>query len=362
MFKVPKASYDLPKGMRDEYFDFIDYLINVRKLDPKNYVKMLSYRSLKIFQYFTEEGYSSVEDADYDDYLNYIQSLGKITRGNFAAHKDAVRNVAEWAWHKGVGEPEIIYKLKMLKTPRLYRKPPPVAFKDSEITDIFKRIDIRFPYDPKCIDKLQRGMNTDDSLIYRSLMNVQVKTLLWAMLELGTRISEVYPLSIDDVDPINETIIVVGKFNKTREIPYSDKLRKEMKTWLAHRELIDCKGDHLWVGCGKKIGEPLKYDTFYKWINRMMGVRTADARFAVLEFKCNWHKFRKTFATRCYEDGMDISVICKILGHESVATTMIYLGIDRRRIINEAKAFEESRAKRYEKAASMAVEDTDVVA
>lgn len=41
----------------------------------------------------------------------------------------------------------------------------------------------------------------------------------------------------------------------------------------------------------------------------------------------NTHKFRRTFATMALKRGMSLIQVSKLLGHESVETTQIYLDI-----------------------------------
>ena len=248
----------------------------------------------------------------------------------------------------------------MIKTPRSYQRPEPAPFSDKEISQIFQNIDEKFPYDPLGVDKLRRGMNTSDLDLRKSMMNVQLKALAWLMLETGCRIAEVHPLTADDVDPINETIGVMGKFSKWREVPYSDMLRDKMQSWLAHRKLItNSDTPNLWLALWGKDpnlkhtdckARPVAYDTFYGWASYLVGENTATNRGVIREGKGRWHRFRKTFATRSNELGLDVGVTSKVLGHADTRVTMRYIGIEKQRIIAESKTIETERAEAYEKA------------
>lgn len=44
------------------------------------------------------------------------------------------------------------------------------------------------------------------------------------------------------------------------------------------------------------------------------------------------HKFRRTFATRALRNGMPITTLSKLMGHEKIETTMLYCQIDNSQI------------------------------
>lgn len=48
--------------------------------------------------------------------------------------------------------------------------------------------------------------------------------------------------------------------------------------------------------------------------------------------KANPHKFRRTCATMAMRRGMPVEQVSKMLGHESIATTQIYLDLDEREL------------------------------
>ena len=354
--KNPKNIALLPLDMRNEYEDMLLFWKNVCFLNENNYLYQLRYRIIKIMEYMTSIGHTSMKTVLYDDYLNYIQSMGNMSKCVHQRHLHAIRKVCEWAYHKGHGGTEMIVKIGLLKTPRSYQKPEPAPFSDKEISQIFKNIDEKFPYDPLGVDKIQRDMATGDLTVRKSLMNVQLKALVWILLETGCRISEAFSLNADDVDPINDTIGVVGKYQKWREIPYSDFLREKLKPWLAHRKLLT-DDETLWLALwGSNMADettearPVAYGTFYNWSAYLVGEITSTNVGIVREGKGRWHRFRKTFATRSNELGLDIGVTSKVLGHEDTKVTMRYIGINKKRIIAESKTIEVDRAEMYQKA------------
>jgi len=60
-------------------------------------------------------------------------------------------------------------------------------------------------------------------------------------------------------------------------------------------------------------------------------IGTIEQRIRKLGKKCGFsahpHKFRRTCATLALQSGMSLITVSKMLGHESVATTQIYLDI-----------------------------------
>lgn len=359
--REPASVKELNPVFQEQYRDILKFLENVKQLNVIKYIATMRHQIIRMMRFFEARGVTDLKQAKYEDYIEFLQSLGDITRGTYITYVAAVKNVNEWAFHKGFCDHESLAKLAMLKTPRGYKGTGAVPFSDEEIANIFRNIDEKFPYDPLRIDKIIRGAAVSEVDLRKSLMNVQLKALAWMLLESGMRVREIFYLTTDDIDPVNESIVLrTTKFMKVREIPYSSLMKKHAKIWLAHRRLVvppDCK--ELWLALWGKNpnlsheeceARPAAYDTFYKWIAYMVGENTQTNSGAVKQAKGRWHRFRKTYATRSQQLGMDIAVLSKILGHEDTRTTMIYLGIESERILNEARLVEEDRLKMYESA------------
>jgi site-specific recombinase XerD len=87
--------------------------------------------------------------------------------------------------------------------------------------------------------------------------------------------------------------------------------RSELKWWYRKPELVD-KKQHL----GTRAIEALT-----KRIGKSVGITP-----------CNPHRFRHTCATLALRRGMDLTTVSKMLGHESVGTTQIYIDIDQQQL------------------------------
>jgi len=142
------------------------------------------------------------------------------------------------------------------------------------------------------------------------------------LLYTGLRASEAVSVKSTDVDWEAGTVKVLGKGAKERLVSMRP-VWPQMAEWHSrHRPaLIDRYGaephDYLLVaGRGKPMGYRYLYDL-------CMGV---GARAGIVSMPP--HRLRRTYATIASESGVDITVICKALGHADIRTTYRYIGVD----------------------------------
>lgn len=148
----------------------------------------------------------------------------------------------------------------------------------------------------------------------------RIKYLAWVAINImyyaGLRISEVMNLKWTD---ITEVIDVIGKGNKERIIPITN----ELATLLKHERIIDDKSTYIMESYGERVR--LRSLTFE--INKLL-----------LESGCEYalahpHALRHTFATRLACNGIPLPILQKLLGHNNLSTTEIYLSVTRDEII-----------------------------
>ena len=132
----------------------------------------------------------------------------------------------------------------------------------------------------------------------------------------GMRLSELVNIKISDFDFSRNIIKVLGKRNKTRVIPFSDRLKEIINIYIEERRLIVVENeiDELFLTSkGKKIYQKLVYRIVNLYLRR---VTTID--------KKSPHVLRHTFATHLLDNGADLNAVKELLGHANLSATQIY--------------------------------------
>lgn len=147
----------------------------------------------------------------------------------------------------------------------------------------------------------------------------------------GLRVSELIDIRISRMNLEEGWLIIEGKGSKQRMVPLSPTSRELIGEWLEERSRMTIKpGDDDILFLNRRGGRMSRVMTFY--IVRDL------AREAGITRKISPHTLRHSFATHLLEGGADLRVIQMLLGHESIATTEIYVHVDRSRLREELEA------------------------
>lgn len=143
------------------------------------------------------------------------------------------------------------------------------------------------------------------------------KLVLEMLYSTGMRRAELINLKTSNVDFYNRELKVLGKRNKERIIPFTDKMAASIKSYLAEKQKQTSKNmDHqlLFVSDkGKKMAEKFVYNLVTKYLSL---VTTIEKRSP--------HVMRHTFATHMLNNGADLNAIKEILGHANLSATQVY--------------------------------------
>ena len=152
------------------------------------------------------------------------------------------------------------------------------------------------------------------------------------LLSTGCRVSELCMMKRDEID--GDRIIVHGKGNKDRTCFLNAKAqitlqayfkeRKDDNPYIFPKGIYDVKltkGNFEWYKNPALIGEGMRDKGGIEATIRRMGKRAGVEG-------AHPHRFRRTCATFALQRGMPIELVSKMLGHEQLTTTQIYLDLN----------------------------------
>ncbi len=144
----------------------------------------------------------------------------------------------------------------------------------------------------------------------------------------GLRVSELVELRLNNIDLDEEYLIVNGKGNKQRLVPLSPTAITLIEEYLKIRFRGPIKpGNEDVLFLNRRGAKLTRVMVFYV-------IRDAAAMAGITK-TVSPHTLRHSFATHLLEGGANLRAIQEMLGHESIATTEIYLHLDRTRLRTE---------------------------
>ena len=187
-----------------------------------------------------------------------------------------------------------------LKLPKRGKRLP----KNLHIDDAFKLLELAYNYPYPC--NFTRFLRTRNHAI--------MATFLYC----GLRKTELINLKLAHVDLDNRVIsILQGKGDKDRTIPIPYDLIAIYREYLVEREKLGKKCLNFFASCYLDQGVTdggLKH--FINFLKKESGINF------------HLHMLRHTFATLMLQGGCDIYSLSKMMGHNDIKTTTIYLAVD----------------------------------
>ena len=144
--------------------------------------------------------------------------------------------------------------------------------------------------------------------------NFLKELIIETLYQTGMRKAELTNLLLNNVDFSKKEIKVIGKGNKSRIIPISDKLLEKFSYYLTKRNALELSEMYFFLSeKGKKLNDKFVYSA----VNSYLGLVTSKT-------KRSPHILRHSFATHVLENGAEISKVKKLMGHSSLASTQVY--------------------------------------
>lgn len=144
----------------------------------------------------------------------------------------------------------------------------------------------------------------------------------------GLRVSELVEARISRLDLDRAILIVEGKGSKQRMVPLSPSSVELIRDYLPMRQRLDIKPAGQDIIFLNRRGAPLSRVMVFYIIRDL-------AAAAGIQKTVSPHTLRHSFATHLLEGGANLRAIQEMLGHESIATTELYLHLDRSMLRHE---------------------------
>lgn len=174
-------------------------------------------------------------------------------------------------------------------------------------------------------EKIIRTINAEQtnklisSIDLNTVFNIRNLAMFLVIYGSGLRVSELIGLDLKSLHLNEGFLIVEGKGNKERTVPLTEKAVEALKNYIKDARNIILKEKNLPALFVSRNGKRLTRQGFFKVVKTVADDNEIDG--------VSPHTFRHSFATHLLENGCDLRVLQKILGHESIQTTQIYTNI-----------------------------------
>lgn len=255
----------------------------------------------RLWQYLSEAGIT-VNEATTDDLRLYIGSLHDI---GIAPRSQAriISSIKSFYAFLKAEEQIRVNPTLLLESPRIGEHLPEVLTIE-EIDAMIGSIDLSSPEGPRN------------------------RAILETLYGSGLRVSELTGMEMSRTDLDEGFVIISGKGAKERMVPLSPESIRCIREYLPQRNALDVALGSEDIMFLNRRGRRLTRVMIFYIIKR-------HAELAGIRKNISPHTLRHSFATHLLEGGANLRAIQQMLGHESIATTEIYLHIDTTRLRHE---------------------------
>ena len=188
--------------------------------------------------------------------------------------------------------------------------------------------------------------------------DIRLTCILEMLLSTWCRVTELCQIKLNEISEDYESVLIHGKGEKDRTCYINARAKLYLKQYISCR---NDRNEYLFPKANLKVGgagisamsaatknagvKPRNWWTAPELIGTgHIDKGTVEDRLRKLGKKCGIekvhpHRFRRTGATFALRRGMPIEQVSKLLGHESIETTQIYLDISERELEQSHKKY-----------------------
>ena len=272
--------------------DFFRYLIVERGYSDKT--KFAYQEDMEdFFRFLKESGNEDFLAIDHRDVRVYLSFLNErnYSRNSISRKMASLRSFYHFLTkHEVIKENPFAYihlKKKNAKLPRF--------FYEKEMEALFESV--------KGHESLQQRNRALLEILYGS----------------GLRVSECSNLTLSDVDWENGVLLIHGKGNKDRYVPFGSYAQEALRDYVSagRQQLMEKHHKRHEIVFVNHLGDGITATGIEYVLNQII-------RKSSLDSKIHPHMLRHTFATHLLNHGADMRTVQELLGHANLSTTQIY--------------------------------------
>lgn len=174
------------------------------------------------------------------------------------------------------------------------------------------------------VDALLESIDTSDNVGKRD------DALFELIYSCGLRISEACDLKVANVHMDEQIILVHGKGDKERIVPFGKRAYDKLKYYLEEVRPLLTKGKNVPEVFVNYKGEGISRKGVWKRFKELETLSGVQAKV---------HTLRHSFATHLLKGGADLRAVQELLGHSDLATTQIYTHVTNEQLEDAHKKY-----------------------
>lgn len=245
------------------------------------------------YDFYDIEDVGDLDSTVFEEYKIYLLSnKHKTKKTSLQTYSRAIKTFLNWINSKNLLDDDI-GKLTLIKA----ETPNIVPLSDAEIKILLNCFDDTF-------------------------LGVRNKLIVLLMVDSGLRRGEVVSLSTGNINLINNTMLIIGKGNKERLVPFGEETKRYIRIYL---NMIDKKEKYFFQN---NDGKPITNNTIKLFFQKL--------KINSEIYRLHPHLLRHTFATNYILYGGDVEELRILLGHTSIIMTQKYIHLAaQQRILNQ---------------------------
>ncbi|MFC0043547.1 tyrosine recombinase XerC [Metabacillus iocasae] len=279
---------------------FLEYL-QIEK-NYSQYTVVCYEKDIQIFiDFLTAENIQSLNEVTYADARNFLTTLHKK---QYAKRSIARKISTLRSFYRYLHREEFVSEnpFALVSLPKKEHKNPRFLYQE-EMEALFQVCDVSTPMGQR---------------------NQAIVELMYAT---GIRVSECVAIKLADIDFSAQTILVTGKRNKQRYVPFGSYAKIALQTYIneGRIHLLQKSQSHTNALFLNHRGTALTARGIRLILDKLVK-QTAE------NIHITPHMFRHTFATHLLNEGADLRTVQELLGHEHLSTTQIYTHVTKDRL------------------------------